>query len=72
MKPLLKAPGSMLLKLRYDGLLLTSAFNFNFRRYIVGEFNAGKSSVINAVLVGPGRRISNSRPPRSRRPVFLS
>jgi hypothetical protein len=33
MKPMLKAPGSMLLKLRSDGLPSKSAFNFNLRRY---------------------------------------
>jgi len=32
-KPTLKAPGSMLLKLRYDGPLSEFAFNFNLRRY---------------------------------------
>jgi len=32
MKPVLKAPGSMLLKLRYDGLLSNFAFYFNLRR----------------------------------------
>jgi len=33
MKPVLKAPGSMLLKLRCDGPLSNFAFNFNLRRY---------------------------------------
>ena len=33
MKPVLKAPGSMLLKLRYDGPLSNFAFNCNLRRY---------------------------------------
>ena len=32
-KPVLKAPGSMLLKLRCDGPLSSVAFNFNLRRY---------------------------------------
>jgi len=34
MKPVLKAPGAMLLKLRYDEPLSNLAFNFNLRRYI--------------------------------------
>jgi len=33
MKPVLKAPGSIPLKLRYLGSLSNSAFNFNLRRY---------------------------------------
>jgi len=33
MRPVLKAPGSMLLKLRYDGLPSKFAFNSNLRRY---------------------------------------
>jgi len=33
MKPVLKAPGSMLLKLIYDEPLSTSAFKFNLRRH---------------------------------------
>ena len=33
MKPVLKAPGSMLLKLIYDEPLSTYAFKFNLRRY---------------------------------------
>jgi len=33
MKPVLKAPGSVLLKLRYDGPLSNFAFNLNLRRY---------------------------------------
>jgi hypothetical protein len=35
-KPTLKAPGTKRLKLLYDKLLSTSAFNFNFRCYIKG------------------------------------
>ena len=35
----LKAPGTTHLKLKYDGLLSSSAFNFNLRRYIE-ELNA--------------------------------
>ena len=33
MKPVLKAPGTMLLKLIYDEPLSNFAFNFNLRRY---------------------------------------
>ena len=36
MKPVLKPPGTMLLKLRYDGPLSNVAFNFSLRRYILG------------------------------------
>jgi hypothetical protein len=32
-KPVLKAPGSPLLRLRYDGPLSNFAFSFNLRRY---------------------------------------
>jgi hypothetical protein len=35
MIPVLKAPGSMLLKLRYDEPLSNFAFKFNMRRYTV-------------------------------------
>jgi hypothetical protein len=35
MKSVLKAPGPVLLKLRYDGPLLNFAFNFNVRRCIL-------------------------------------
>jgi len=35
MNPLLKAPGTMLLKLSYDGPLSIFAFKINLRRYIV-------------------------------------
>jgi hypothetical protein len=33
MKPVLKSPGPMPLKLRFDGPLSSFAFNFNLRRY---------------------------------------
>jgi len=33
MKPVLKAPGTMLLKLRYDVPLSNFVFKFNLRRY---------------------------------------
>jgi len=35
-KPKLKPPGTKLLKLKIDILLLTSAFKFNLRRYASG------------------------------------
>ena len=37
-KPTLKAPGSMLSKLRYDGPVSNFAFNFSLRRYMKGQF----------------------------------
>jgi len=36
LKPILKAPGTKRLKLKYDQLLSNLAFNFNLRRYIKG------------------------------------
>ena len=36
-KPTLKAPGYMLLKLRYDGPLSEFAFKFNLRRYTMAS-----------------------------------
>ena len=38
-KPVLKAPGTMRLKLSYDGLLSKFTFKFNMRRYIKGNNN---------------------------------
>jgi len=37
MKPTLKAPGTERLKLKYDIMLSSFAFNFNLRRYIMGR-----------------------------------
>ena len=37
MKPVLKVPGSMLLKLRCDRPLANFAFKFNLRRYTTGD-----------------------------------
>ena len=37
MKPVLKAPGYVLLKLRYDGPLSNFGFNVNLRRYSKGK-----------------------------------
>jgi len=37
MKPLLKAPGSVLLKLISDGTISNFGFNFNWRHYIEGS-----------------------------------
>jgi hypothetical protein len=34
-KPVLKAPGTKRLKLKYDVLLSSFAFNFNLRRYVM-------------------------------------
>jgi hypothetical protein len=44
----LKAPGSLLLKLRYDGLLSNCNFHFNLHRYITDDLfdssSAGKEA----------------------------
>jgi superfamily II DNA/RNA helicase len=40
MKPKLKQPGAKCLKLKYDILLSTSAFNFNLRRYTMVFVNS--------------------------------
>jgi len=37
MKPVLKAPGTQRLKLKYDKRLSNVAFNFNLRLYMTGE-----------------------------------
>ena len=37
-KPMLKAPKTKRLKLTYDKLLSSFAFNFNLRRYTAGDF----------------------------------
>ena len=36
-KPTLKAPGTKRLKLKYDKLLSSFAFNFNLRHYTLGQ-----------------------------------
>ena len=38
-KPTLKAPGSMLSKLSYDGPVSIFAFNFNLHRYTTGSYD---------------------------------
>lgn len=47
-RPVLKAPGSLLLKLRYDGLLSNCNFHFNLHRYITDDLfdssSAGKEA----------------------------
>jgi len=40
MKPVLKAPGTMLVKLSYDGPQSNFAFNVNLRRYSMGVYLA--------------------------------
>jgi hypothetical protein len=45
MKPVLKAPVSIPLKLRYDGLLSKSAFKFNLRHYIVVPYQYYVASI---------------------------
>jgi surface protein len=50
MKPVLKAPGSIVLKHRNDGRLSKFAFKFNLRRYTMhGMFN--KAAAFNQPLV---------------------
>jgi len=45
MKPVLKAPGPMLSKLRYYGPLSNFAFSLNLRRYTVGAVAVGAGAV---------------------------
>ena len=52
-KPVLKAPGSMLLKLRCDGPLSNVAFNFNLRRYSLAS--ARRSVRTRSLTRGAGR-----------------
>jgi len=42
MKPVLKAPGSMLLKLRCDETLSNFGFNLNLRRYMMAYLRAAR------------------------------
>jgi len=46
MKPVLKPPGSMILKVRDDGPLSSSAFEFNLRRYIKAKPGAKRTAVL--------------------------
>jgi hypothetical protein len=52
MKPMSKAPGSKLLKLKYDKLLSNVAFNFNLRRY--------SQEFLKWALQPPGRGLHSS------------
>ena len=54
-KPALKAPGTERLKLEYDELLSSSAFQLNLRRYI-----EGLESDIKFVVAGLGRGLHSS------------
>jgi len=68
MKPVLKVPGTMLLKLIYDEPLSHFAFNFNVRRYNMVEvlsaneevtkLDAYRNSLISDTEVGPGTQCS--------------
>ena len=51
MQPVLKAPGTMLFKLRYDEALSNFALDFNLRHYIKGGL-PGRAA---AVVVRPDR-----------------
>jgi homoaconitase/3-isopropylmalate dehydratase large subunit len=51
MKPMLKPPGTKLLKLLYDDLLSTSAFKINLRRYnkvFIGSCTNGRIEDVRA------------------------
>jgi len=52
LKPVLKAPCFQRLKLKYDKLLSSFAFNFDLRRYIKG---GGKGILAMAAALLPGR-----------------
>jgi hypothetical protein len=57
MKPKLKPPGTKRLKLQYDGLLSSFAFNFNLRRYtteIIGQLRVALLQVMHVREVQPG------------------
>ena len=59
MKSKLKAPGTKLLKLKYDNLLSNFAFNFNLRRYNKNADGEYECPVLNKTFtVEPGRRCS--------------
>jgi hypothetical protein len=58
MKPVLKTPGSMDLKLKYDGQLSNSAFNFDLRRYTPA-----------VAAVRPAARPTSGRPASGRPPT---
>jgi len=55
LKPVLKAPLSMLSKLRYDGPLSNIAFNFNLRRYAEAEEDAAAGAVSSYSCGGNGQ-----------------
>ena len=48
-KPTLQAPGAKHLKLTYDKMLSSFAFNFNLRRYTAGTTAAAMTNVITAI-----------------------
>ena len=49
-KHTLKAPGSVLLKLRIDGPVLNFAFNFNLRRYKVAQLEGAAATAGDSFL----------------------
>jgi len=51
MKSVLKAPGSMLLKLRPDGLLSFFSFEFNWRRYSLEEATSDDGTKVPYFLI---------------------
>jgi hypothetical protein len=61
MKPMLKAPGYMLLKLRYDGPGSIFAFTFKLRRYTRGGVCSVPSTWVRAATGGTtGRGLHSS------------
>ena len=62
MKPMSKAPGTERLKLKYDKLLSSFAFNFNLRRYNVARSRLPPNVIVAHQEAGPG----GHRSPRHR------
>jgi len=63
MKPVLKAPGTMLLNLRYHGPLSNVAFNFNLRRYSLERAAAAliRCDATHNFEEGSGQRVGTDR-----------
>jgi len=63
MKPMLKAPGTKRLKLKYDILLSSFAFNFNLRRYTkLDDFDNACSAYEKAIDMAGRCRLTLSNP----------
>jgi len=74
MKPVLKAPGTMLLKLRYDGPLSNFGFNFDLRRYTMEAMEVHSVGVMHRFLsrCSEARGVfrTNTRPTLNLVPLF--